>query len=141
MSVLDYTIAIDKALAASIEDFLHDYGKAFASLNADAVAAYFTLPFYVELDGDPIVWGVGQEEGLLQTTDALLSYYRGQNLVKCDPLIEAILPTGKNRVSVVMNWNLCSAQGASWKLEKSYQLVRENKVWKIWACCGTETQH
>ena len=99
------------------------------------------MPFYVELDGDSLVWSASEGPGLLRATEGLLDFYRAQSLQKADPQIEAILPTGKNRASVVMSWLLRSDHGTSWLLDKSYQLIRDNDAWKIWACCGTETDH
>lgn len=43
-------------LRASIELFFDEYGQAFSSLNAESVVSFFAMPFYVELDGDPVVW-------------------------------------------------------------------------------------
>ena len=97
------------------------------------------MPFYVELNGDPVVWTAAEKQGLLRTTEGLLNYYGNQGVQKMDPKIEAILPTGKNRASVVLSWMLHSDHGSRWLLDKSYQLVRDNDSWKIWACCGTET--
>lgn len=141
MSSDDGKLAVSDELKASIELFFNQYGQAFASLDAEAVVSFFAMPFYVELDGDSLVWSASEGPGLLRATEGLLGYYRDQRLQKADPQIEAILPTGKNRVSVVMSWLLRSDHGVSWLLDKSYQLIRDNDSWKIWACCGTETQH
>lgn len=133
-------LAARDELRASIELFFDEYGQAFSSLNAESVVSFFAMPFYVELDGDPVVWTASERPGLLRVTEGLLDYYRAQRLQKADPKIEAILPTGKNRASVVMSWVLCSDHGTRWMLDKSYQLLRANDSWKIWACCGTERQ-
>ena len=132
-------ICADEALQQSIELFFDDYAQAFSSRNAETVVSFFAMPFYVELNGDPVVWTAAEKQGLLRTTEGLLNYYGNQGVQKMDPKIEAILPTGKNRASVVLSWMLHSDHGSRWLLDKSYQLVRDNDSWKIWACCGTET--
>ena len=141
MSSGDSKLAVSEELRTSIELFFNQYGQAFASLNAEAVVSFFAMPFYEELDGDSLVWSASEGPGLLRATEGLLDFYRAQSLQKADPQIEAILPTGKNRASVVMSWLLRSDHGTSWLLDKSYQLIRDNDAWKIWACCGTETDH
>lgn len=132
-------LGVSEELRTSIGRFFDEYGHAFASRDAEAVVSFFAMPFYVELNGDPVVWTAAEKSGLLRTTGGLLDYYGNQGVQKVDPKIEAILPTGKNRASVVLSWMLQGDQGTRWILDKSYQLVRDNDSWKIWACCGTET--
>lgn len=137
---IDSELGVSKDLRAEIEQFLSEYGEAFSSLNAEAVVSFFAMPFYVELDGDSLVWSPSEKGGLVQATDGLLDYYRGVGVKKVDPRVEIILRTGKSRVTVVMSWLLCDDQGTRWALDKSYHLIRDGGSWKIWACCGTETQ-
>ncbi|WP_417067156.1 hypothetical protein [Niveibacterium terrae] len=141
MISVDSELGVSKELRAEIEQFLGEYGEAFSSLNAEAVVSFFAMPFYVELDGDSLVWSYSERAGLIQATDGLLDYYRGLGVQKVDPRIEIILRTGKNRLTVVMSWLLSDDHGTRWVLDKSYHLIREGDSWKIWACCGTETQH
>lgn len=132
-------LCVSEELQESIGHFFDDYGRAFSSRDAETVVSFFAIPFYVELNGDPVVWTAAETQGLLRTTEGLLDYYGSQGVQKIDPKIEAILPTGKNRASVVLSWQLHSDHGTRWLLDKSYQLVRDKDSWKIWACCGTET--
>ena len=132
-------LGVSEEMGKSIGRFFDDYGHAFSSRDAETVVSFFAMPFYVELNGDPVVWTAAEKNGLLRTTEGLLDYYGSQGVQKIDPRIDAILPTGKNRASVVLSWMLRSDHGTRWILDKSYQLVRDNDSWKIWACCGTET--
>lgn len=140
MISVDNELGVSQELRASIEHFFDEYGQAFSSLSAEAVVPFFAMPFYVELGDESFVWGASEMLGLIHVTDGLLDYYRGLGVQKVDPRVEVILQTGKNRVSVVMSWLLCDDHGTRWVLDKSYQLLRDGESWKIWACCGTETQ-
>lgn len=141
MVSVDSELGVSSELRAEIEKFLGEYGEAFSSLNAEAVVSFYAMPFYVELDGDSLVWSRSEKDGLTHATDGVLEYYRGLGVQKVDPRVEIILRTGKSRVTVVMSWLLCDDRGTRWVLDKSYHLIREGEGWKIWACCGTETQH
>ena len=141
MSSAERMLAVSDEFRSSVELFFNDYGDAFASLNAEAVAPFFAMPLYVELDGDSVVWTSFESPGLLRTIKGILDYYGSLGVRKVDPRIETILPTGKNRASVVVSWQLRSDHGSHWIMDKSYQLLRDGDSWKIWACCGTETQH
>lgn len=64
MSSGDSKLAVSEELRTSIELFFNQYGQAFASLNAEAVVSFFAMPFYVELDGDSLVWSASEGPGL-----------------------------------------------------------------------------
>ncbi|QEL55195.1 hypothetical protein [Chromobacterium paludis] len=122
----------------SLEAFFKHYRDSYSQLDCAGVTGHFTVPFTAIHQGELTGWL--DMPSLIDTTAALLQWYRSQGFVSASHQLESVTPLGAGAATAIVAWTVQRADGrAPWRYHTGYHLKTVNGAWKIYGLVQYDT--
>ncbi|UTH73534.1 hypothetical protein [Chromobacterium sp. IIBBL 290-4] len=121
----------------SLEAFFKHYRDSYSQLDCPGVTAHFTVPFTAIHHGDLACWT--DMDSLVDTTEALLAWYRGQGFQNASHVLESVQPMGAGAASAVVAWTVKRDNAPDWRYHTGYHLKQVQGHWKIYGIVQYDT--
>jgi hypothetical protein len=123
----------------SLEAFFKHYRNSYSRLDAAGMASHFTVPFTAIHQGELTGWQ--DMPSLLDTTAALLEWYRSQGFESASHRLVNVMAMGPGVATALVAWTVQRTQGRPpWRYHTGYHLKQVNGVWKIYGLVQYDTE-
>lgn len=119
-------------MPADIRAFFDAYQAAFDALDGAAIAALYAEPSAIAQGGRLTHWPT--REPVEQNMVALCDLYRGKGYVRARHVPERFFAQGADYAVADLQWRIDWAEGAPWRFNTTYNLVRTASGWRVLLC-------